>query len=246
MQLFPRWSIARVFSTPILVILLLSASGLLAVTSENICDTDCEFCCRERQCRTKAECEGDFSALKILAIVVGCIVALVILRCAYVRIRDHLRGKKGGGPVDLKAIIEQENKRLGKGKAKGKESTAADYLVIDSSLEGGQNSTMVKKDNAKGAKTTTTPKKNVLVNGSNGPVKRQTTTKDGGKDANKLKKKPTMKETKGLPASARNERGRQATSGNTRRGSSVEKPPSAGVAGNGEANAEGISIKLEE
>jgi len=60
-----------------------------AVTDENICDTQCQFCCREKTCRSEDECKGNFSPFIILGAVAGGLVGLIVLRKLYV----YLKGK---------------------------------------------------------------------------------------------------------------------------------------------------------
>eukprot|EP01017_Pseudomicrothorax_dubius_P039337 TRINITY_DN600_c0_g1_i4.p1 TRINITY_DN600_c0_g1~~TRINITY_DN600_c0_g1_i4.p1 ORF type:complete len:150 (-),score=8.15 TRINITY_DN600_c0_g1_i4:316-765(-) len=112
----------------ILLVVLLCQKSYSAAEDENICDTSCEFCCRQKQCRSKSECEGDFSALKILAIVVGCIVAIILLRCAYVRLREHL-SKKKANPNDLTSEIGPRGARKGSQK---KTPNPGLYINVDS------------------------------------------------------------------------------------------------------------------
>jgi len=63
-----------------LLIFSLLISGSLAATDDNICDSVCEFCCRDKICRSQEECKGNFSAFVILGIVAGSLIGLVLLR----------------------------------------------------------------------------------------------------------------------------------------------------------------------
>mmetsp|Transcript_19209 Transcript_19209/g.16482 ORF Transcript_19209/g.16482 Transcript_19209/m.16482 type:complete len:99 (+) Transcript_19209:87-383(+) len=66
-----------------LIITLIFSATLHSVLSqtENICETECAFCCRDRQCRSKEDCEsGDFSAFVIAGIIAGSLVGLCLLR----------------------------------------------------------------------------------------------------------------------------------------------------------------------
>jgi len=63
-----------------LLLISLLFSGSLASTDENICTTECQFCCRDQECKSQDECKGSFTAFIILGIVAGSIVGLIILR----------------------------------------------------------------------------------------------------------------------------------------------------------------------
>jgi len=69
-----------------LVILLVLKQGFGEV-SDNICEQQCEFCCRNHVCQTKSYCEnGDTNYYAIIGGVVGGIVGLIVLRVVYVKL----------------------------------------------------------------------------------------------------------------------------------------------------------------
>jgi hypothetical protein len=73
----------------IALLLVAFASFASAVSDENICDVQCEFCCREKTCHSESDCKGNFEPFIILGAVAGGIIGLFVLRKLY----TYMKGK---------------------------------------------------------------------------------------------------------------------------------------------------------
>jgi len=104
------------------ILLLVSlVSQTYAVSDENICAEDCQFCCREKQCRSEDECKGNFQPFVILGIVAGALVALFVLRKVYLYLKQE-NAKKTKANSGKKSARQTRSKAKAPSKSKSKPS----------------------------------------------------------------------------------------------------------------------------
>jgi hypothetical protein len=90
-------------------------------------------------CRSESECKGDFSAITILAIVLGTLLGICLLRFAYIKIKAYLN-QRSGSPLTTSsqrgsALDKKKSGQRGPG-----QDAKENYLFVDSSIEGGGSS----------------------------------------------------------------------------------------------------------
>lgn len=73
-------------------------SVTLAVSDENICDQTCQYCCRDKQCRSESDCKGNYQPFIILGAVAGGLIVLFIARRFYVHYRNKAMIARGEDP----------------------------------------------------------------------------------------------------------------------------------------------------
>jgi len=69
-----------------------------AVSDQNICEQSCQYCCRDKQCRSESECKGNYQPFIILGGIAGGLIVLFIARRVYVHYRNKGMIARGEDP----------------------------------------------------------------------------------------------------------------------------------------------------